>query len=33
MRPGDTIPIAIDRSKIHVFRASTGQALREPAAA
>jgi multiple sugar transport system ATP-binding protein len=33
MRPGDPVPIAIDRSKIHVFRASTGLALREPVAA
>jgi len=33
MQPGDQVPILIDRSKILVFRASTGLALREPAAA
>jgi ABC-type sugar transport system ATPase subunit len=33
MRPGDPVPIVIDQSKIHVFRASTGTALREPATA
>lgn len=30
MRPGDTVPISIDPSRIHVFRASTGDAFRVP---
>jgi multiple sugar transport system ATP-binding protein len=30
MKPGDPVPITIDPAKIHVFRASTGLALREP---
>jgi multiple sugar transport system ATP-binding protein len=33
MRPGEAIPIAIDRAKVHVFRASNGLALREPVSA
>jgi multiple sugar transport system ATP-binding protein len=33
MQPGDSVPILIDRSRILVFRAATGLALREPAAA
>jgi multiple sugar transport system ATP-binding protein len=33
MRPGDAVSIAIDQTKILVFRASTGLALRERAAA
>jgi multiple sugar transport system ATP-binding protein len=30
LKPGDAVPIIIDPGKIHVFRASTGLALREP---
>jgi ABC-type sugar transport system ATPase subunit len=33
MKPGDAIPIFIDPARIHVFRASTGTALRAPASA
>jgi multiple sugar transport system ATP-binding protein len=27
MKPGDAVPIAIDTSKIHIFRAASGQAM------
>ena len=27
MKPGDAVPIAIDPSKIHIFRAASGQAM------
>jgi multiple sugar transport system ATP-binding protein len=33
MRPGDAVPIRIDRSKILIFRASTGMMLGTPASA
>ena len=27
MKPGDTVPIAIDTNKIHIFRAASGQVM------
>jgi len=27
MKPGDSVPISIDMSKIHIFRAASGQAM------
>ena len=27
MKPGDEVPITIDMSKIHIFRAASGQAM------
>ena len=26
-KPGDTVPIAIDTNKIHIFRAASGQVM------
>jgi len=27
LKPGDAVPIAIDLSKIHIFRAASGQVM------